>query len=137
MNEVMIECAPLLLRCYPCLQKQQATMWQCGCKFHNFATVYLCSCVLLHVFINKDTAYLQMSWKSDFRPEMSCTRAGFYWQDCVSLVFKALAYEKFQGTHKARSREVRIPTCEVLGAAAKKVRRPEHFLGKPRLPGFC
>ena len=50
----------------PMLQKQQATMWQCGFKFHNFTTVYLCSSVVLHVFINKDSAYLQMSSLRDY-----------------------------------------------------------------------
>ena len=32
---------------------------------------------------------------------------------------KAVALEKFQGAHKAKSQEVRSPTCEVLGATEK------------------
>ena len=37
-------------------------------------------------------------------------------------VRKFVAFEeKFQGAHKSKTREVRSPTCEVLGAAAKNV----------------
>ena len=32
---------------------------------------------------------------------------------------KVVASEKFKGAHKDKSREVRSPTCEVLGAVGK------------------
>ena len=39
---------------------------------------------------------------------------------------------KFQGVHKAKSQEVRRPTCEVLGAAAaKQLSAKSIFLGTP------
>ena len=44
---------------------------------------------------------------------------------------KAVAYEKFQGSHKAKRRKVRSPTSEVLGVAAKKVGAQSIFLGDP------
>ena len=42
---------------------------------------------------------------------------------------KAVAYEKFQGAHKAKNREVRSPTCEVLGTAANNLGAQSIFLG--------
>ena len=42
---------------------------------------------------------------------------------------KAVAYEKCQGAHKAKNREVRSPTCEVLSAAANNLGAQRIFLG--------
>ena len=51
------------------------------------------------------------------------------------MLFKAVAYEKFQGAHKAKSREVtmysRRPTCELLGDAAKNLGAQSIFVGAP------
>ena len=42
---------------------------------------------------------------------------------------KAVALEKCQGAHKAKSRDVSNPTCEVLGVAANNLGHQSIFLG--------
>ena len=47
---------------------------------------------------------------------------------------KAVAYEKFQGAHKAKKlQNCRSPTCKVLGAAAKYLGAQSIFL---EVPGY-
>ena len=51
---------------------------------------------------------------------------------CIKVIkreIEAVAYEKCQGAHKAKSGEIRSPTCKVLGAAANKIGTQSIFLG--------
>ena len=47
----------------------------------------------------------------------------------VQLIARLLPKQKFQGVYKAKSREVRSPTSEVLGASTKNLGAQSIFLG--------
>ena len=47
------------------------------------------------------------------------------------MTTKAIAKENFQVANEYKSREVRSPTCEVLGAAVKTLGAQIIFLGAP------
>ena len=47
------------------------------------------------------------------------------------VLIKAVAEEKFHGSHVPKSREVRSSTCEVLGAATTDLGTQSILLGAP------
>ena len=53
----------------------------------------------------------------------------FFLKVLINSIPELLPKKNFQGAQKTKSWEVRSPVCSVLGAAAKKICHPEHFLG--------